>query len=469
MSSLLPNRGDDPEFIEQEFLGDNEYINSNPEDPNFVLNPGYEPPSSVFENAANEGPVYYVSGHDRSPNAEGFDNGLSLQPPTLDIMERESQYQISYPGTSSNDFHYEILDDDRNRISTETGINQGETYILPHIPTIFLNGVEGKVTDEAGQILQFFDADNQPISYLNELPSGVTFIPLSSDSLVVNAQYVDEFGNPIDPILAAQAIAAKDGYIFVDESGNEIVFEDSLNESVETQNNVHVVGQESTSQSVNEKIAPPAPKRSRVEESKEGDSLICDECGVVYPTSRYPDFLKHVDACVVDAICKAVKQYGKPSADRILEQSSRKDPQSSSQDVSGSLQKNNALSLKEADQEPGMSSSNLTTRDHARMECPSCGLVLFKYNFRAHYRIHTGELPFKCPTCKKAFRTTSALKVHLRCHTGEKPYRCLLCPYATITKRNLDRHVYNNHVRENSRNKVADQQVEINNPVDTSE
>ena len=232
---------------------------------------------------------------------------------------------------------------------------------------------------------------------------------------------------------------------------------------------VHVTsGQESTSQLVNERIAPPPSKRARVEDSKDGDSLICDECGVVYPTARYSDFLKHVDVCVVDAICKAVKQYGKSNLGRAPEEGVGSDSQSSSQDDSGNPQKDHAPSLKEVSQEPGVSSSSSTARDHARMECPSCGLVLFKYNFRAHYRIHTGELPFKCPTCKKAFRTTSALKVHLRCHTGEKPYRCLLCPYATITKRNLDRHVYNNHVRENSRNKAVDQQVEINNPVDTS-
>uniref|UniRef100_A0A914VZG9 Mediator of RNA polymerase II transcription subunit 7 n=1 Tax=Plectus sambesii TaxID=2011161 RepID=A0A914VZG9_9BILA len=86
-----------------------------------------------------------------------------------------------------------------------------------------------------------------------------------------------------------------------------------------------------------------------------------------------------------------------------------------------------------------------------KMECPTCGLVLYRHNFSTHYRIHTGEMPFQCSYCEKRFRTTSALKVHTRAHTGEKPYVCPKCNYACITKRNLDRHIINNHVREGHR------------------
>jgi len=90
-----------------------------------------------------------------------------------------------------------------------------------------------------------------------------------------------------------------------------------------------------------------------------------------------------------------------------------------------------------------------------KMECPTCGLVLYRHNFSTHFRIHTGELPFQCSFCDKRFRTSSALTVHTRCHTGERPYECPHCNYCCITKRNLDRHIINNHVKKSSRSRLA--------------
>ncbi|EWZ42618.1 hypothetical protein FOZG_07486 [Fusarium oxysporum Fo47] len=60
-------------------------------------------------------------------------------------------------------------------------------------------------------------------------------------------------------------------------------------------------------------------------------------------------------------------------------------------------------------------------------------------DLKRHKRTHTGEKPHKCDSCGQSFARAGNLKVHKRLHTGEKPYTCS-CGKAFADDSNLTKH-----------------------------
>jgi KRAB domain-containing zinc finger protein len=61
-------------------------------------------------------------------------------------------------------------------------------------------------------------------------------------------------------------------------------------------------------------------------------------------------------------------------------------------------------------------------------QCDICGKAFSENgSLQTHSRTHTGNKPYTCDICGKVFSVNCSLQKHIRIHTGDKPYKCDIC------------------------------------------
>lgn len=88
-----------------------------------------------------------------------------------------------------------------------------------------------------------------------------------------------------------------------------------------------------------------------------------------------------------------------------------------------------------------MPRSPVKRRVTKRRDCPYCGVSFPGSSIAVHIRRHTGENPYKCTECEKAFPRGQDLSLHMRQHTGERPSECRICFKKFISPNKLSRHM----------------------------
>ncbi|KRT85272.1 zinc-finger associated domain containing protein, partial [Oryctes borbonicus] len=271
-----------------------------------------------------------------------------------------------------------------------------EVKQLDGLPIYMCNDCREKLVSAWNFKLMAIESDRKFRNNDNTRPQAVTF-PIEDDDNMGDTVYEDEkFRNNDNTRPQAVTFPIED-----DDNMGDTVYEDEMSIKEE---DVAVILEESESLAVNKENCA----------SNKVDVVKCDECNI-------DNSMK----CENEAKENKIPEVSNENFEDILEGESE------------------IVNTHEPDEQPlssifGFNEKGVPMTKNGRkltgperqkvpMFCKPCNRYFAWKYYRIHRKQHTGETPYKCEACNKAFVLLNHLKAHQRIHNEEFRYECDIC------------------------------------------